>query len=150
MFAESDERLCAVSKECHPQNQFKHKTNYINQLYIHHSLLLFRETSQLELQHIFSYSSVYDQIYISSKLHINIYIYNYLVMIKYVHLYTCIRPLRMCFYICGFSSYFFLFCTFKGDLSCKNHFYKVFEHRFVASVCENNQLVMVKMHQLII
>ncbi len=45
---------------------------------------------------------------------------------------------------------FLLFCTFKGDLSCKNHFYKVFEHRFVASVCENNQLVMVKMHQLII
>ncbi len=27
----------------------------------------------------------------------------------------------------------------KGDLLCKNHFYKVFEHSCVAAVCENNQ-----------
>ncbi len=33
---------------------------------------------------------------------------------------------------------------FKGDLSCKNHFYKVFEHSCVAVVCENNQSIMVK------
>ncbi len=38
---------------------------------------------------------------------------------------------------------------FKRDLLCKNHFYKVFEHSCVASVCENNQPVMVKFHPLI-
>ncbi len=38
---------------------------------------------------------------------------------------------------------------FKGDLLCKNHFYKVFEHSCVAAVCENNQAIMVKIHQLI-
>ncbi len=38
---------------------------------------------------------------------------------------------------------------FKGDLLCKNHFYKVFEHSCVASVCENNKPVMVKIHQLV-
>ncbi len=37
----------------------------------------------------------------------------------------------------------------KGDLLCKNHFYKVFEHSCVAAVCENNQLIMLKIHQLI-
>ncbi len=31
----------------------------------------------------------------------------------------------------------------KGALLCKNHFYKVFEHSYVAAVCENNQPVMV-------
>ncbi len=36
----------------------------------------------------------------------------------------------------------------KGDLLCKNHFYKVFEHSCVAAVCENNQPIMVKIHQL--
>ncbi len=39
--------------------------------------------------------------------------------------------------------------TFKGDLLCKNHFYKVFEHSCVAAVCENNQPIMLKIHQLI-
>ncbi len=38
---------------------------------------------------------------------------------------------------------------FKGDLLCKNHFYKVFEHSCVAAVCENNQPIMLKIHQLI-
>ncbi len=37
----------------------------------------------------------------------------------------------------------------KGDLLCKNHFYKVFEHSCVAAVCENNQPIMVKIHPLI-
>ncbi len=37
----------------------------------------------------------------------------------------------------------------KGDLLCKNHFYKVFEHSCVAAVCENNQPVMVKIHPLV-
>ncbi len=37
----------------------------------------------------------------------------------------------------------------KEDLLCKNHFYEVFEHSCVASVCENNQAVMVKIHPLI-
>ncbi len=37
---------------------------------------------------------------------------------------------------------------FKGDLLCKKHSYKVFEQSFVASVCENNQPVMVKIHPL--
>ncbi len=32
----------------------------------------------------------------------------------------------------------------KGDLLCKNHFYKLFEHSCVATVCENNQPIMVK------
>ncbi len=32
----------------------------------------------------------------------------------------------------------------KGDLLCKNHFYKVFEHSCVAAVCENNQPIMLK------
>ncbi len=41
-------------------------------------------------------------------------------------------------------------CSFKGDLLCKNHVYKVFEHSCVASVCEKNQPVMVKIHPLII
>ncbi len=36
----------------------------------------------------------------------------------------------------------------KGDILCKNHFYKVFEHSCVASVCKNNQPVMVKIHTL--
>ncbi len=38
----------------------------------------------------------------------------------------------------------------KGDLLCKNHFYKLFEHSCVAAVCENNQPIMVKIHQLIL
>ncbi len=38
---------------------------------------------------------------------------------------------------------------FKGDLLCKNHFYKLFEHSCVAAVCENNQPIMLKIHQLI-
>ncbi len=38
---------------------------------------------------------------------------------------------------------------FKGDLLCKNHFYKVFEHSCVAAVCENNQPIMLKIHPLI-
>ncbi len=37
----------------------------------------------------------------------------------------------------------------KGDLLCKNHLYKVFEHSCVAAVCENNQPIMVKIHPLI-
>ncbi len=37
----------------------------------------------------------------------------------------------------------------KGDLLCKNHFYKLFEHSCVAAVCENNQPIMLKIHQLI-
>ncbi len=37
----------------------------------------------------------------------------------------------------------------KGDLLCKNNFYKVFEHSCVAAVCENNQPIMLKIHQLI-
>ncbi len=32
----------------------------------------------------------------------------------------------------------------KGTYYAKNNFYKVFEHSCVASVCENNQPVMVK------
>ncbi len=40
-------------------------------------------------------------------------------------------------------------CNFKWKLLCKNHVYKVFEHSCVASVCENNQPVMVKIHTLI-
>ncbi len=32
----------------------------------------------------------------------------------------------------------------KGDLLCKNHFYKVFEHSCVAAECENNQPINVK------
>ncbi len=74
-----------------------------------------------EKPHILSYStSLLTPLYMikyTSKLHINIYIYNYLVMIKYVNLYTCIRPLRMCFYICGFSSYFFV--HLKGTYHAK-------------------------------
>ncbi len=38
----------------------------------------------------------------------------------------------------------------KGDLLCKNHFYKLFEHSCVAAVCENNQPIMLKIHQLIL
>ncbi len=38
---------------------------------------------------------------------------------------------------------------FKGDLLCKNHFYKVFEHSCVAAVCEKIQPIMVKIHPLI-
>ncbi len=37
----------------------------------------------------------------------------------------------------------------KGDLLYKNHFYKLFEHSCVAAVCENNQPIMLKIHQLI-
>ncbi len=37
----------------------------------------------------------------------------------------------------------------KEDLLCKNHFYKVFENSCVAAVCENNQPIMLKIHQLI-
>ncbi len=36
----------------------------------------------------------------------------------------------------------------KGDLLCKNHFYKVFEQ--LAAACENNQPIMLKIHQLIV
>ncbi len=42
-----------------------------------------------------------------------------------------------------------LSAEFKGDLLCKNHFYKLFEHSCVAAVCENNQPIMVKIHQLL-
>ncbi len=38
---------------------------------------------------------------------------------------------------------------FKGDVLCKIHFYKVFEHSCVAAVCENIQPIMLKIHQLI-
>ncbi len=38
---------------------------------------------------------------------------------------------------------------FKGDLLCKIHFYKVFEHSCVAAVYENHQPIMLKIHQLI-
>ncbi len=37
----------------------------------------------------------------------------------------------------------------KGDLLCKNYSYKLFEHSCVAAVCENNQPIMLKIHQLI-
>ncbi len=37
---------------------------------------------------------------------------------------------------------------FKGDLLGKYHFYKVFEHSCVAALCENNQPIMLKIHQL--
>ncbi len=36
------------------------------------------------------------------------------------------------------------FEALKGDLLCKNHFYKAFEHSFMAAVCENNQPINVK------
>ncbi len=35
---------------------------------------------------------------------------------------------------------------FKGDPLHKNHFHKVFEHSYVAAVCENNQPIMLKIH----
>ncbi len=38
---------------------------------------------------------------------------------------------------------------FKGDLLCKKHFYKVFEHSCMDAVCQNNQPIMLKIHQLI-
>ncbi len=37
----------------------------------------------------------------------------------------------------------------KRDLLCKKHIYKVFEHSCVATVCENNQPLTVKIHPLI-
>ncbi len=37
----------------------------------------------------------------------------------------------------------------KGDLLCKNNFYKMFEHSCVAAVCENNQPIMGKIHPFI-
>ncbi len=37
----------------------------------------------------------------------------------------------------------------KGDLLCKKYSYKLFEHSCVAAVCENNQPIMLKIHQLI-
>ncbi len=40
-------------------------------------------------------------------------------------------------------------CHLKGTYYAKNHFYKVFEHSCVAAVCENNQPIMLKIHQLI-
>ncbi len=45
--------------------------------------------------------------------------------------------------------FFFQQGCIKGDLLSKNHFYKVFEHSCVAAVCENNQPIMLKIHQLI-
>ncbi len=36
------------------------------------------------------------------------------------------------------------FTSFKGDLLCKNHFIKVFEHSCVAAMCENNMPIIVK------
>ncbi len=37
----------------------------------------------------------------------------------------------------------------KGTYYAKNHFYKVFEHSCVAAVCENNQPIMLQIHQLV-
>ncbi len=45
--------------------------------------------------------------------------------------------------------FFLLYAAFKGDLLCKNHFYKRCLNSCVASVCENNQPIMVKIHPLI-
>ncbi len=43
----------------------------------------------------------------------------------------------------------FYFINIKGDLLYKNHFYKVFQHSCVAAVSENNQPIVLKIHQLI-
>ncbi len=47
------------------------------------------------------------------------------------------------------NCHFWVNYPFKGDLLCKNHFYKLFEHSCVAAVCENNQPIMLKIQQLI-
>ncbi len=64
-----------------------------------------------------------------------VYYIIWLVLAKFVAL------LHPCWFFCN--------NVFKGDLLCKNHFYKVFEHSCVAAVCENNQPIILKVHPLI-
>ncbi len=50
------------------------------------------------------------------------------------------------FYMIKVAAYWNLL---KGDLLCNNYFYKLFEHSCVATVCEHNQPIMLKIHTLI-